>query len=57
MVENFIKWRIGGYHKLSENVWSVWSKTVVKKSGDITDAGQTNKQINKQQAKIELLSF
>ena len=38
--------------ELSENIWVVWSKTSF--IGDVTDAGQTNKQ---QQGKTELLSF
>ena len=39
-------------HKLSENIWFVWSKTSY--SVDVTDAGRTDKQ---QHAKIGLLSF
>ena len=43
----WVWWWVSG--KLSKNVWFVWSK-----SGDVTDPdGQTNKQ----QGKIELLSF
>ena len=30
---------------------------IVEISGDVTDAGRTNEQTNKQQVKIELLSF
>ena len=33
-----------GCHKVSENVWFVWSKTSY--SGDVTDAGQPNNQTN-----------
>ena len=37
------EWSVdSGSHKLSENVWFVWSKTSY--SGDVTDAGRTNKQ-------------
>ena len=55
MVENFIKWRNGGYHKLSENVWFVWSKTSY--SGDKWRCYRCGTDDDDEQGKIELLSL
>ena len=47
-----------GCHELSENFSLYGLKHHrVEISGDVTDAGRTNKQTNKRQVKIGLLSF
>ena len=46
-----------GYHKLWENVWFIWSKTSYSEDKWRCHRCGTNKQTNKQQGKIGLLSF
>ena len=42
-----------GCHKLSENIWFVWSKTSY--SGDVTDAGRTNERTTSEDRATQLL--